>query len=104
MLCTVRVLHIGDERDVERVAGLVASYTERPDQPNVSYSSTAAITARAKGSTSKPFHQQLYLLTKRAWWQYIRQPVHIVARVGENRPAHFHTATAIELQPVAQQC
>ena len=93
----MRVLHIGDPRDVERVSGLVASYAERPDQPSLSYSSTAAITGRSKSSTSKPFVQQLILLTQRAWWQYARQPVHIIARVAENRPNHSHPTTTTNL-------
>ena len=84
-LCPVRVLHLGEERDQERVSRLVTAYAERPDQPSLSYSSVAALTGRTKSSTSKPFHQQLALLTKRAWWQYARQPIHVIARVAENR-------------------
>ena len=97
--CVVRVLHMSDEHDVERVSGLVASYAEQPDQPSLSYSSSAAVTGRSKSSTSKPFHHQLYLLTKRAWWQYARQPVHIVARVIENRPRNHTHNTASLPQP-----
>ena len=92
----VRVLHLGDERDVERVAGLVAAYAERPDQPDLSYAFAHSSTGRGKSSTSKPFVQQLLLLTKRAWWQYARQPVHIVARVAENRTWHTHTTSSLD--------
>ena len=95
----VRVLHVGDEGDVERVAGLVAAYAERPDQPDLSYASAHSVTGRGKSSTSKPFVQQLALLTKRAWWQYARQPVHIVARVAENRTRRNHTRTQPPRRP-----
>ena len=84
----LRLLHVGDADGKERVAGLAAAYREAPAMAEVLVGA-AAVSGRSKSSTSLPFLHQLSLLSRRAWWQYSRQPVHIIARVAENRqPPH----------------
>ena len=83
------------------MAALVQRYGERPAQPPEPWWSVAAITARSKSSTSQSFSHQLRLLTKRAWWQYTRQPINIIARVSENRTQHSSAAVSLPLRPLA---
>ena len=89
----VRLLHVGSEEEQQKVTLLVQSYAEHPAVLAARVVSSSPITGRSKSSTSQPFQHQLRLLTQRAFWQYSRQPVHIIARVAENRQNPSHTPT-----------